>query len=548
MATEVRAQLAEHSLPSPKAEPKLEKKSGCQPRSHGDSGPQKELTIPGTVDFELIREAVRTSKPQTPSAYRFGRLSHHSFFSRHHPQPQHVTHIQDLTGKPVCVVRDKLALATSPQATLLPGYLIRMPTISVPVGDPQSNRDPRLYSEAWKKELKDLASQVAIFTKESELKSKEQKKEPQREQGAKYSAETGRLIPASTRAMARRHSHQGRNQPASRDGGDQTFLLQDQELLGGLTLPGSRFSGPMGRGHRAGLQELHHPLQAPALHGCRRHRQQPSLGSPRSPPQTGLDLLPRTLYWRTQWGKGPEVAKMWGVEWAEEAPGSKDSPALGRKGLPIKWCTELAGYSPEAVHRDQSTSLLTSPDSELGRFRERRPVRSLKFPHQGPRQSGLDPGTAFANSADRLLECYPVLATLCACQGERHGTGAPADRGGSAPSPTPSVHPSRKTPEPAPGSSRLTSREAPATLQPIPEEDEDTTSIKKRTTREHWQSSSSSRALQPEPRREGSKGRELRSLRLPQEKPLSSKTPSLSPQQQYWFSYHVEPIKLLSSP
>ncbi|XP_061018998.1 protein TBATA isoform X1 [Dama dama] len=233
MATEVRAQLAEHSLPSPKAEPKLEKKSECQPRSHGDSGPQKELMVPGVVDFELIREAVRTSKPQTPSAYRFGRLSHHSFFSRHHPQPQHVTHIQDLTRKPVCVVRDELSLATSPQATLLPGYLIRMPTISVPVGDPQSNRDPRLYSEAWKKELKDLASRVAIFTKESELKSEEvgQKEEPQREQGAKYSAETGRLIPASTRAMARRHSHQGRNQPASRDGGDQTFLLQDQELL-----------------------------------------------------------------------------------------------------------------------------------------------------------------------------------------------------------------------------------------------------------------------------------------------------------------------------
>ncbi|KAB0382619.1 hypothetical protein FD755_004536 [Muntiacus reevesi] len=237
MATEVRAQLAEHSLPSPKAEPKLERKSECQPRSHGDSGPQKELMIPGIVDFELIREAVRTSKPQTPSAYRFGRLSHHSFFSRHHPQPQHVTHIQDLTGKPVCVVRDELSLATSPQVTLLPGYLIRMPTISVPVGDPQSNRDPRLYSEAWKKELKDLASRVAIFTKESELKSKEselkskEKEEPQREQGAKYSAETGRLIPASTRVMARRHSHQGQNQPASRDGGDQTFLLQDQELL-----------------------------------------------------------------------------------------------------------------------------------------------------------------------------------------------------------------------------------------------------------------------------------------------------------------------------
>ncbi|XP_074230259.1 protein TBATA isoform X3 [Camelus bactrianus] len=137
-----------------------------------------------------------------------------------------------LTGKPVCVVRDGFSLAASPQATLLSRYLIRMPTISVPIGDPQSNRDPRLPSEAWRKELKDLASRVAIFTKENELKNKKQKEEPQREQGAKYSAETGRLIPASTQAMARRHSCQGlRNHPSSRDGGVQTFILQDQELL-----------------------------------------------------------------------------------------------------------------------------------------------------------------------------------------------------------------------------------------------------------------------------------------------------------------------------
>ncbi|MBW00444.1 Protein TBATA, partial [Eschrichtius robustus] len=240
MATEVRTQLAEHPLTSPRAEPKPEKKSGCRSRSHVDGGPQKELMIPGIVDFNLIREALRTSKPQTPGAHRFGHLSHHSFFSRHHPHPQHVTHIQDLTGKPVCVVRDEFSLAASPQATLLPRSLIGMPTISVPIGDPQSNRDPWLSSEAWKKELKDLASRVAIFTKENKPKSKEslwplssqQKQEPQREQGAKYSAETGRLIPAPTRATARRHSRQGaRNRPASRDGGDQTFILQDQELL-----------------------------------------------------------------------------------------------------------------------------------------------------------------------------------------------------------------------------------------------------------------------------------------------------------------------------
>ncbi|XP_007454764.1 PREDICTED: protein TBATA [Lipotes vexillifer] len=229
MATEVRTQLAEHPLTRPRAEPKPEKKPGCRPRSHADGGPQKELMIPGIVDFKLIREALRTSKPQTPGAHRFGHLSHHS--SRHHPRPQHVTHIQDLTGKPVCVVRDEFSLAASPQATLLPRSLIGMPTISVPVGDPQSNRNPWLSSEARRKELKDLASRAAIFTKENELKSKE-KEEPQREKGAKYSAETGRLIPASTRATARRHSRQGvRNHPASTDGRGQTFILQDQELL-----------------------------------------------------------------------------------------------------------------------------------------------------------------------------------------------------------------------------------------------------------------------------------------------------------------------------
>ncbi|KAM8956549.1 protein TBATA isoform 6-T8 [Lycaon pictus] len=184
MATDMKTQLAEHPLMSPRAELKPEKKSGHRPRSHGDNGPQKELMIPGIVDFQLIQTALKTPKPQTPGAYRFGRLSHHSFFSRHHPHPQRVTHIQgppshslspfaDLTGKPVCVVRDEYSVAPLPQATLLSRCLMGLPTISVPIGDPQSNREPRLSSEAWKKELRDLASRVAVFTKENELKSKE---------------------------------------------------------------------------------------------------------------------------------------------------------------------------------------------------------------------------------------------------------------------------------------------------------------------------------------------------------------------------------------
>ncbi|XP_016871349.1 protein TBATA isoform X15 [Homo sapiens] len=262
MATDV--QLADYPLMSPKAELKLEKKSGRKPRSPRDSGPQKELVIPGIVDFERIRRALRTPKPQTPGTYCFGRLSHHSFFSRHHPHPQHVTHIQDLTGKPVCVVRD--FPAPLPESTVFSGCQMGIPTISVPIGDPQSNRNPQLSSEAWKKELKELASRVAFLTKEDELKKKEdttslnwncksrrpqapglsgtdlgaaelgikkeQKEEPLREQGAKYSAETGRLIPASTRAVGRRRSHQGQqSQSSSRHEGVQAFLLQDQELL-----------------------------------------------------------------------------------------------------------------------------------------------------------------------------------------------------------------------------------------------------------------------------------------------------------------------------
>ncbi|XP_063566083.1 protein TBATA isoform X19 [Gorilla gorilla gorilla] len=263
MATDV--QLAEYPLMSPKAELKLEKKSGCKPRSPRDSGPQKELVIPGIVDFEWIRRALRTPKPQTPGTYCFGRLSHHSFFSRHHPHPQHVTHVQDLTGKPVCVVRD--FPAPLPESTVFSGRQMRIPTISVPIGDPQSNRNPQLSSEAWKKELKELASRVA-FTKEDELKKKEkeQKEEPLREQGAKYSAETGRLIPTSTRAVGRRRSHQGQqSQSSSRDEGVQAFLLQDQELLGGLTSPGIRFSGPVGRGTGQVLELLCQILETDSL-------------------------------------------------------------------------------------------------------------------------------------------------------------------------------------------------------------------------------------------------------------------------------------------
>lgn len=82
---------------SPKTEPKAEM-SEHKPRSNRVEGPQKEPVSPGVVDFKVVREELRTAKPKTPGTYHFGRLSHNSFFSRHHPHPHRVTHIKGRVG------------------------------------------------------------------------------------------------------------------------------------------------------------------------------------------------------------------------------------------------------------------------------------------------------------------------------------------------------------------------------------------------------------------------------------------------------------------
>ncbi|KAM7072759.1 protein TBATA isoform 1-T2 [Molossus nigricans] len=530
---------------SPRAEPKAERH---RPGSHGVDGPQKELMVPGTVDFKVTREELRTPKSQNPSTYRFGRLSHHSFFSRHHPHPQHVTHIQDLSGKSICVVKDEFSRVLLPQTALLSRYLMGVPTAAVPIGDPQSNRDPRLSSETWKKELKDLASQLVISPRENELKNKEE--EPQREQGAKYSAETGRLIPASARALGRRCSHQGRgNYSSGRDEGPQTFVLQDQELLGGLALPGSRFSGSLGRVHRAGHPLLHLPSRArTAANRSHSRHQHPGLGSPQNPFETELGLFSMILAWRTQRGRGPGAAE---ATEAEDTAASKAGALRGGKEPQAQRLAEPASPGPQRAHWHHPASLLTSPGSEFGNFRVGRLLGSLQSPHQGLRHLGFDLGAALPNPADRFPECYPVLASLRSSQGERLGTGAPADGDGSAPSPGPRLHLHRKASEPAPGSSRTTAREATTTLQPIPEEVKDTTSTKERKARAHWESTSSPGALKPELGREGvgAKDRVLKSLRFsapPALEPvrISSLFLPPPPEQQYVLFYHIEPIKI----
>ncbi|EDL93033.1 similar to spatial-delta (predicted), isoform CRA_c [Rattus norvegicus] len=65
------------------------------------------------------------------------------------------------------MVRDEFSLAALTQPSFLTPCVMGMPTVSVPIGDPQSNRKPRLSTSAtWRKNLKDLASRVTFFTKE----------------------------------------------------------------------------------------------------------------------------------------------------------------------------------------------------------------------------------------------------------------------------------------------------------------------------------------------------------------------------------------------
>ncbi|XP_049644062.1 protein TBATA [Suncus etruscus] len=225
MTTEVNMQLVEHPPTSAKIEPKSEKKLGLRPKSHENGRLQKELVVPEMLEFTPIQK-----EPKSLSTYRFGNLSHHSFFSRHHPHPQHMGHIQDLAGNRVCTVREVLSYTQLPHHSNL-GCFVKMPHLSTPVGDPQSNREPLLFSEAWKKELKELSSQLTISTTH-QPKDKREEKELQREQGAKYSAQTGRLIPPPTRATSHRIPYQTRGKAARRKyGGPQAFILEDQELL-----------------------------------------------------------------------------------------------------------------------------------------------------------------------------------------------------------------------------------------------------------------------------------------------------------------------------
>ncbi|XP_027145254.1 protein TBATA [Larimichthys crocea] len=156
-----------------------------------------------------------TKKPMTSSP-RFGALSHHSFFSRHNPHPHRVRHIQGLNGRPVCMVRDDWYVTSSlfPHPLLKSHVLRKAAEPSVAFQSAQnlngvstSKSKSALFSEAWREELKELAAKVSLPS-EAQKDKKEQPEEEFVRRKTQYSAETGRIIPPSSKSYQRRSHSQ----------------------------------------------------------------------------------------------------------------------------------------------------------------------------------------------------------------------------------------------------------------------------------------------------------------------------------------------------
>uniref|UniRef100_A0A3Q3D1S7 Thymus, brain and testes associated n=1 Tax=Hippocampus comes TaxID=109280 RepID=A0A3Q3D1S7_HIPCM len=143
----------------------------------------------------------RNEAPSTAGTPRFGALSHHSFFSRHNPHPHRVRHIQGLNGRPVCTVRDDWLVSSSlfPHP-LLKSHVQRQAVVPASLGK-KRKKDifSSMFSEAWRDELRELAAKVVLAVKMAPNKLQE----PVRRQ-TRYSAQTGRLVPASAKSHPRR--------------------------------------------------------------------------------------------------------------------------------------------------------------------------------------------------------------------------------------------------------------------------------------------------------------------------------------------------------
>ncbi|XP_036406099.1 protein TBATA [Megalops cyprinoides] len=189
------------------------------------------------VSFDNPLALADVTKMATRGSPRFGALSHHSFFSRHNPHPNRVTHIQGLNGNPVCMVNDDWYVTTP----LLPHPFIKSQLPRTMPGAPaiqdlyrqssginSANHSRALLSETWREELKDLAAKVSISAVRNDKKAGPEDRAACRK--TQYSAQTGRIIPPCSQAADRRSSHSSRRAPGPR-GQPPPPVLYHQELM-----------------------------------------------------------------------------------------------------------------------------------------------------------------------------------------------------------------------------------------------------------------------------------------------------------------------------
>ncbi|KAF4106267.1 protein TBATA [Onychostoma macrolepis] len=179
-----------------------------------EAPPQSGLRLsPESVRQEkALCETPGTSRTSTRGSLRFGSLSHHSFFSRHNPHPHRVRHMQGLNGKLVCTVNDDWYGFTP----LCPHPLIKSQVsgsrssafLTPEIGSDRSGPRAALISESWREELKDLATKVSLSAAAETQQDKREKRSdeevPRRK--TQYSAQSGRIIPASSWGGKKRSS------------------------------------------------------------------------------------------------------------------------------------------------------------------------------------------------------------------------------------------------------------------------------------------------------------------------------------------------------
>uniref|UniRef100_A0A3P8NSL0 Thymus, brain and testes associated n=1 Tax=Astatotilapia calliptera TaxID=8154 RepID=A0A3P8NSL0_ASTCA len=159
----------------------------------------------------------------TKSSPCFGALSHHSFFSRHNPHPHRMRHIQGFTGRPICMVRDDWCVTSSlfPHP-LLKTFQLAQNLYGKPILSNGFNRFvivsffTALLSDAWRDELKEMAAKISLTSQTQKNKREFVRRKTQ------YSAQTGRLIPPSSKSYLCKSQYQRMSHP-------QPF--HDQELM-----------------------------------------------------------------------------------------------------------------------------------------------------------------------------------------------------------------------------------------------------------------------------------------------------------------------------